>query len=130
MGRRRSSSAALMESPAVETSSPAPIVFSDRVPSIESIEESVAEPMGQLSGQPYIVSLVCVVVPFIAFILAVIFLWGRGFGLLQCGLIVSMYIVTAAGITVGYHRYFCHRAFQTPRFVQGILAVFGAMAVQ
>jgi stearoyl-CoA desaturase (delta-9 desaturase) len=34
------------------------------------------------------------------------------------------------GITVGYHRLFTHRAFETSRVVQFILAVLGSMAVQ
>ena len=35
----------------------------------------------------------------------------RGFG---------MYLISAIGITIGYHRLFCHRAFKTPRFIQAI----------
>jgi stearoyl-CoA desaturase (Delta-9 desaturase) len=31
------------------------------------------------------------------------------------GLLVGMYLVTGFGITIGYHRYFTHRSFQTPR---------------
>src|SRR5205807_9411004 len=34
------------------------------------------------------------------------------------------------GITVGYHRLFSHRAFETNRVIQFLLAVSGSMAVQ
>jgi stearoyl-CoA desaturase (Delta-9 desaturase) len=40
------------------------------------------------------------------------------------------YTVTGLGITVGYHRLFTHRSFQTTRVVRALFAVFGAMAVE
>ena len=41
-----------------------------------------------------------------------------------------MYVLTAVGITVGYHRLFTHRAFETNRMVQFVLAILGSMAVE
>ena len=41
-----------------------------------------------------------------------------------------MYLVTALGITVGFHRLLTHRAFETYRPVKYALAVIGTMAVQ
>jgi stearoyl-CoA desaturase (delta-9 desaturase) len=41
-----------------------------------------------------------------------------------------MYTVTGLGITVGYHRLFTHRSFETVRPVEFLLAVLGSMAVQ
>jgi stearoyl-CoA desaturase (delta-9 desaturase) len=41
-----------------------------------------------------------------------------------------MYMISAIGITIGYHRYFTHRAFQTHRAVEAILAIFGSMAFE
>jgi stearoyl-CoA desaturase (delta-9 desaturase) len=41
-----------------------------------------------------------------------------------------MYALTALGITVGYHRLFTHRAFETGRVGQFILGILGAMAVE
>jgi stearoyl-CoA desaturase (delta-9 desaturase) len=41
-----------------------------------------------------------------------------------------MYVATGLGITVGFHRLFTHRAFETSRVLQFILAVLGSMAVQ
>ncbi|WP_428940970.1 acyl-CoA desaturase [Fontivita pretiosa] len=77
-----------------------------------------------------IASLIGVITPFAGFVLAVILLWGRGFGWLSGGLLLGMYVVTAFGVTIGYHRYFTHRSFQTPRLVQCILAMLGSMALQ
>ncbi len=50
--------------------------------------------------------------------------------LVDLGIFAGMYLVTALGITVGYHRLFTHRAFDTPRPVRWILAVFGCMNAQ
>ena len=41
-----------------------------------------------------------------------------------------MYVLPAVGITVGYHRLFTHRAFDTPRPVRRLLAVLGCMNAQ
>ena len=41
-----------------------------------------------------------------------------------------MYLVTALGITIGYHRLLTHRAFQTHKPVEYALAAAGSMAVQ
>jgi stearoyl-CoA desaturase (Delta-9 desaturase) len=40
------------------------------------------------------------------------------------------YTATGLGITVGYHRLFTHRSFETTRTVRALFAVFGAMAVE
>src|SRR2546423_13624186 len=41
-----------------------------------------------------------------------------------------MYVLTALGVTVGYHRLFTHRSFQAVRPVQYASAVLGSMAAQ
>ena len=75
-------------------------------------------------------NLLAVVIPFVGLILAIVFLWGRGFSWIELSLLVGMYILTALGITVGYHRLFTHRSFQTFKPIQYILAVLGGMAVE
>jgi stearoyl-CoA desaturase (Delta-9 desaturase) len=71
-----------------------------------------------------------VVVPFLGLLVAIALLWGRGFDWWQAGLFLGMFLLTGGGITVGYHRLFTHRSFETSRVVQFLLAVFGSMAVQ
>ena len=41
-----------------------------------------------------------------------------------------VYVLTGLGITVGFHRHFTHRAFQTSRAVRAILAVLGTAAIE
>jgi len=40
------------------------------------------------------------------------------------------YVLTGAGITVGFHRLFTHRSFKTSRALRALLAVLGSMAVE
>ena len=77
-----------------------------------------------------LLNLTAVILPFLGFVAVVVSLWGRGFHWVDCGLLLGMYVLTAVGITVGYHRLFTHRAFETNRVVQFVLAVLGSMAVE
>ena len=49
-------------------------------------------------------------------------LWGYGFDWVTLGIFAGMYFATAVGVTIGYHRLFTHRAFETHRVVKAILA--------
>ena len=53
-----------------------------------------------------------------------------GIGLLEVLLLVGMYALTSGGITVGFHRHFAHRSFQTNNIIRVILAILGSMACQ
>ncbi len=46
------------------------------------------------------------------------------------GLLVVMYLITIAGITVGFHRCFTHRAFRASTPVRWLLGISGSMACQ
>jgi stearoyl-CoA desaturase (delta-9 desaturase) len=71
-----------------------------------------------------------VVLPFAAFIAALILLWNRAVGWTDLAIMLAMYLVSALGVTVGFHRLLTHRAFQTHKPVEYALAVAGSMAVQ
>jgi stearoyl-CoA desaturase (delta-9 desaturase) len=75
-------------------------------------------------------TLVVVVVPFLGLLAAVASVWGWGFSWVELGSLAGMYLLTAVGITVGFHRLFTHRAFDTNRVVQFILAALGSMSVE
>lgn len=76
------------------------------------------------------INLTAVVLPFLGMIAAIVMLWGVAFDWVYLGLLVGMYLATAIGITVGFHRYFTHRSFETSRPVAFALAVLGSMAAQ
>ena len=75
-------------------------------------------------------NLVGVVVPFVGVIAAVGLLWDRAVDGVDLGLLGAMYLLTAAGVTVGYHRLLTHRAFQTYPWLERALAVLGSLSVQ
>ncbi len=75
-------------------------------------------------------NLIAVVLPFLAFVAAVALLWNRLVSWTDLALLAFMYLITAFGVTVGYHRLFAHRAFETYRPIRYALAVLGSMALE
>jgi stearoyl-CoA desaturase (delta-9 desaturase) len=70
------------------------------------------------------------IVPFAGFAFAVWALWGHGLSALDAGIALAFYVFTGLGVTVGFHRYFTHRSFETTPAVERLLAIAGSMAVQ
>ena len=85
---------------------------------------------GRLSLGGRVATLLGVTVPLAGLVAAVALLWGWGFHWADLGLLLGMYAVTALGITVGFHRLFVHRSFETYLPVKFVLAALGSMAVQ
>jgi len=75
-------------------------------------------------------NLVAVVLPFIAFLLAVVLLWNEAIGWSDVAIFAFFYVFTGFGITIGYHRLFTHRAFETSAPMRVLLAIAGSMAVE
>jgi stearoyl-CoA desaturase (delta-9 desaturase) len=75
-------------------------------------------------------NLIGVALPFIGLLAAIVLLWDRAIGPLELGLLVGLYVVTALGVTLGYHRMFTHRAFESSRIFRAIVAVLGSMAIE
>ena len=75
------------------------------------------------------IALAVVVTPLVGFAAAVAFFGGR-LSTLDIALFVSSYLVTAFGITVGFHRLISHASFRSGTIVRGLFAVAGSMAVQ
>jgi stearoyl-CoA desaturase (Delta-9 desaturase) len=76
------------------------------------------------------VNLAAVVVPFIAVLAALALLWNRIVDPADLAIMAAMYLLTALGVTVGFHRLLTHRAFQTSKPLQYAFAVLGSMAVE
>jgi len=77
-----------------------------------------------------VVTLLTIVIPFLAVVAAPFLVWGWGFRWTDLILLVVMYVLTALGITVGFHRLFVHRSFETYTWIKVIFAILGSMAVQ
>jgi len=77
-----------------------------------------------------IIVMLVIVVPLLATLLAPFLVWGWGFSWVDLGLLIGMYLATGLGITVGYHRLFVHRSFNTYAPIKVILAILGSMSVE
>jgi len=71
-----------------------------------------------------------VVIPFLAFIAAIVLLWGGLFTGLDLAIFTVMYLLVGFGVTVGFHRLLTHRSFDAPAPVRGTLAALGSMSIQ
>jgi stearoyl-CoA desaturase (delta-9 desaturase) len=76
------------------------------------------------------VTLAAVILPFVAFVAGVVLLWNDLVGASDLAIFAAMYLPTALGITIGYHRLFTHRAFEAKPWVRYTFAVLGSLAVQ
>ncbi len=77
-----------------------------------------------------VANLAAVVIPFLATIAAIALLWDSLVSPADLAIAAVMYILTAVGVTVGFHRLLTHRSFQTSKPLEYLFAVLGSMAVQ
>jgi stearoyl-CoA desaturase (Delta-9 desaturase) len=75
-------------------------------------------------------NLLGVVVPFAGVLISIVLLWNRAVDATDLGILAAMYLLTAVGVTVGFHRLLTHRAFQTYPQLERLLAVLGSLSVQ
>jgi stearoyl-CoA desaturase (delta-9 desaturase) len=73
---------------------------------------------------------VFVVLPTLALVAAVPLAWGWGLNWTDVGLAVGFYFLSGFGVTIGFHRYFTHRAFKTGRVLRIGLAIAGSLALE
>jgi stearoyl-CoA desaturase (delta-9 desaturase) len=77
-----------------------------------------------------IANLLGVVVPFLGVLTAIVLLWNRAVDLADLTILVVMYLITAVGVTVGFHRLLTHRAFATYPWMERTFAVMGSLSLQ
>jgi stearoyl-CoA desaturase (delta-9 desaturase) len=75
-------------------------------------------------------NVMAVILPFVAFLAAIPLLWNELIGWQDLVIFGVLYLASAAGVTVGFHRMLTHRAFETHRPVKYAFAVLGSMSVQ
>lgn len=98
-------------------------------PSAEPPERigTVRPSTGRLSQ---VVTLVAVVVPALGVLSAMGLLWGVAFHWVDLVLFLGLYLLCAFGTTIGFHRYFTHRGFETGTVLKSTLAILGCMTMQ
>jgi stearoyl-CoA desaturase (delta-9 desaturase) len=86
--------------------------------------------IGEMSSVEKWANLGAVAIPFAATIAAIALFWNRLVSPADLAIAAVMYMLTAVGITVGFHRLLTHRSFQTSKPVEYVFAILGSMAVQ
>ncbi len=90
---------------------------------IKTVRERTTVP-SQLAG------IVAVVVPPFGIAAAIWFLWNRGAHPVDLALLAGLYVACGLGITVGFHRLFAHKSFETAAPLRALWAILGSMAMQ
>jgi stearoyl-CoA desaturase (delta-9 desaturase) len=70
------------------------------------------------------------VVPFLLLGVAAWQVWDRLLGWHDLVVFVAMYVATGLGVTLGFHRHFTHRSFETTRGLRAGLAILGSAAIE
>ncbi len=78
----------------------------------------------------FVGTLIGVSLPFVGVVMAVVLSWLWGFSWVNVGLLFGMYLAAMLGVTVGFHRLFTHRGFQTYRPIQWLFGALGSMSFQ
>jgi stearoyl-CoA desaturase (Delta-9 desaturase) len=86
--------------------------------------------MHEMNRTEKVANLGAVLIPFLATLAAIVLLWNRFVSVSDLVIAAVMYLATAIGITVGFHRLLTHRSFQTSKPLEYAFAVLGSMAVQ
>jgi stearoyl-CoA desaturase (delta-9 desaturase) len=76
------------------------------------------------------VNLGAVVLPFTATLAGVVMLWNDLVGPADLAIAAVMYMVSAIGVTVGFHRLLTHRSFQTSKGLEYLFAALGSLSLQ
>jgi stearoyl-CoA desaturase (delta-9 desaturase) len=77
-----------------------------------------------------VATLVAVVVPALGILSAMGLLWGVAFHWIDLVLFLCLYVLCAFGTTIGFHRYFTHRGFETGAALKATLGILGCMTMQ
>jgi stearoyl-CoA desaturase (delta-9 desaturase) len=98
-------------------------VGADEPPAVGTVRE-------RTSRISQVVTLVAVIVPLLGVAAAMGLLWDTGFHWSDVWIMAGLYVVCAFGTTIGFHRYFTHRGFETTTPVKVTLAILGCMTMQ
>jgi stearoyl-CoA desaturase (delta-9 desaturase) len=92
-------------------------------PRVRTVRDRTSLP-SQLAG------IVAVIVPPIGIVAAMGLLWDTAVHPVDLVTFVVLYVLCGLGITVGWHRYFSHKSFETVVAMRAVWAILGSMAMQ
>ena len=93
-------------------------------------EVAVATVRERTTRASQVVTLLAIVIPPLGLIAAAVGLWGIALSWVDVAVFVTLYVLTGLGTTVGYHRLFTHRSFETTKTVRATFAILGSMTIQ
>ena len=93
-------------------------------------ESHTGPPTAGMSPTERYANLAGVVVPFLGVLAAIVLLWNSWVDWTDIAIMVAMYMLTAVGVTIGFHRMLTHRAFQTYPWLERTFAVLGSLSVE
>jgi stearoyl-CoA desaturase (Delta-9 desaturase) len=70
------------------------------------------------------------VIPFVALGIVGWQVWNDLLRWSDVAVFLIMYVLCGLGVTVGFHRHLTHRSFKTSRWMRGLLAIFGSVAIE
>lgn len=97
---------------------------------VPPLSDRSRRPVNRMRPLDRYLNLGAVILPFAAVIAAIVLFWNELVTPVDLAIFAVMYLATALGITVGFHRLLTHRAFQTYPAIRYLLAGLGQMAVQ
>jgi stearoyl-CoA desaturase (Delta-9 desaturase) len=100
---------------------PPPAAATRRAAEVVAIEHETTDRLANV---------IVIVGPLAAVMLAGWLAWGGSLHWQDLLVLAITYVLTGLGITVGYHRLFTHRSFETTRALRAVFAVLGSMAVE
>ena len=83
-----------------------------------------------MSRAERIANIAGVVVPFAGVLAAIVLLWSSWVDAVDLAIFAVMYLATALGVTIGFHRLLTHRSFKTHPRLERTFAVLGSLSVQ
>lgn len=100
------------------------------MPEVASPEAAAPRPHKTMSRATRYVNIVAVAVPFIGVLVAIVLLWNKAVSWFDIAMLVGMYLFSAFGVTVGYHRMLTHGSVQAPKWVRYLFVIAGSTAIE
>ncbi len=91
---------------------------------------AIATVRERTSRASQIVTLLAVGIPPLGLLSAVGLLWGVAISWVDVVLFFVLYVASALGNSVGFHRLFTHKSFETTKWLRGTFAILGSLAMQ
>lgn len=85
----------------------------------------------ELAGEiQWVNAIFLVATPLLAVVLLPVYMYNHGWSWGLTAFLIALYTISNLSITVCYHRYFSHRSFDVPTWVQFLFLLIGSMAFQ